>query len=107
MLMIIPEGERNTVDQEAVVATLLREFKVRTLRRKFKEVLNSYKLDQDSGKLFVDGKEIALVYFRAGYQEEHYTDAETSFWDLKFDIEQSTAVKLPSIDTQLLTLKKF
>jgi len=51
--------------------------------------------------------EIALVYFRVGYQEQHYSDGDLDFWGLRYDLERSLAVKLPSIDTQLLTLKKF
>jgi len=32
---------------------------------------------------------------------------EQDFWELRFDLERSKAIKLPSIDAQLMTLKKF
>jgi glutathione synthase len=69
--LVIPEGERNTVDQEIIVATLQREHGIRTVRRTFNEMLSEYKVGED-GVLKVNGKEIALVYYRAGYQLEHY-----------------------------------
>jgi glutathione synthase len=53
----------------------------------------------------VNGKEIGIVYYRTGYQEEQYIDERD--WNVREQIELSMAIKCPSIDMHLLTLKKF
>jgi len=80
-----------------VIGTLQREFKVLTLRRKFSEL--DYQIEEETGKLLVEGKEIGLVYFRTGYQEEQYDIQGKDYWGLRYDLERSLAIKLPSIDT--------
>lgn len=65
VLLLIPEDERNTIDQEIVIATLQREYSVKALRRKFSEL--EYEIDPNSKHLLVEGKEVGLVYYRTGY----------------------------------------
>lgn len=48
-----------------VIGTLQRDFGVLTLRRKFSEL--EYEIEEESGILKVEGKEIGLVYYRTGY----------------------------------------
>ena len=62
--------------------------------------------DEKTGALFIDGtREIGLVYYRTGYQEEQYANDEA--WQARTLMECSQAIKCPSIDVHLTTFKKF
>ena len=51
-----------------------------------------------------DGDEVAVVYFRAGYEPgQYHTEAE---WEARRTIERSTAIKCPSIHYHLAGTKK-
>ena len=51
-----------------------------------------------------DGLEIAVVYYRSGYQLEAYpTEKE---WDVRLMLERSRAIKCPSIQYHLAGTKK-
>ncbi|CAN6329255.1 unnamed protein product [Urochloa humidicola] len=57
------------------------------------------------GTLLVDGKTVAVVYYRAGYTPNDYpSEAE---WSARLLIEQSSAVKCPSISYHLVGTKKI
>ncbi|XP_076596740.1 glutathione synthetase-like isoform X2 [Chaetodon auriga] len=70
--------------------------------RRFEEVSRGASLDGDK-KLFIDGLEVAVVYYRYGYMPEHYTEQT---WDARLLMERSLAVKCPDIGTQLAGTKK-
>jgi glutathione synthetase len=54
--------------------------------------------------LIVDGHEISVVYFRAGYTPRDYpSQAE---WDARLFVERTHAIKCPSIAYQLVGAKK-
>ncbi|XP_073326330.1 glutathione synthetase-like [Pagrus major] len=72
------------------------------IRRKFEEVSRRGSLDDDK-KLFIDGLEVAVVYYRNGYMPEHYTEQA---WDARLMMERSLAVKCPDISTHLAGTKK-
>ena len=55
------------------------------------------------GKLYFEDKEIAVIYFRHGYDPSQYLSEYD--WKAREKIELSVAIKSPSIDLQLLTLK--
>uniref|UniRef100_A0A8C7YCY1 Glutathione synthetase n=1 Tax=Oryzias sinensis TaxID=183150 RepID=A0A8C7YCY1_9TELE len=74
-----------------------------TIRKRFDDVCGSGSLDQDK-RLFVDGKEVAVVYFRNGYMPQNYTSEEC--WDARLMMERSRAVKCPDISTHLAGTKK-
>lgn len=67
--------------------------------------------DEETGALFVDkgdkqqGREVAFVYYRTGYQVEHYKHEKA--WETRELLECSIALKCPSIDVHLTTFKKF
>ncbi|KAE8293108.1 Glutathione synthetase [Larimichthys crocea] len=72
------------------------------IRRRFEEVSRRASLGDDK-KLFIDGLEVAVVYFRYGYMPDNYTE-ET--WDARLLMERSLAVKCPDISTHLAGTKK-
>lgn len=56
-------------------------------------------------ELFVQGQEVSVVYFRAGYEPGHYpTERE---WDARWLVERSKAIKCPSISYHLTGTKKI
>ncbi|KAG6585763.1 Glutathione synthetase, chloroplastic, partial [Cucurbita argyrosperma subsp. sororia] len=60
---------------------------------------------QSDGTLLVDGQAVAVVYFRAGYTPIDYP-SETE-WAARLLVEQSSAVKCPSISYHLAGTKKI
>ncbi|XP_055012191.1 glutathione synthetase-like [Boleophthalmus pectinirostris] len=80
----------------------LPKWNISVMRRSLDEVSASVFLDKDD-RLFVEGREIAVVYFRYGYAPEHYTE---QLWDVRLLLEQSRAVKCPDVGTHLAGTKK-
>ncbi|KAL6643659.1 hypothetical protein ACP70R_018425 [Stipagrostis hirtigluma subsp. patula] len=57
------------------------------------------------GTLLVDGRKVAVVYYRAGYTPNDYpSEAE---WNARLLMEQSSAIKCPSIAYHLVGTKKI
>ena len=82
------------------------------MRKTLLEIASDSAIDSTTSCLSVAGKEIGFVYYRTGYQADHYMVAGTQDWDeRKWDtrtmLECSTAIKCPSIDLHLTTFKKF
>ncbi|KAF6088073.1 glutathione synthetase [Phyllostomus discolor] len=101
VLLIAQEKERNIFDQRAIENELLAR-NIHVIRRRFEDVSEKGSLDQDR-KLFVDGQEIAVVYFRDGYMPSQYN---LQNWGARLLLERSCAVKCPDIATQLAGTKK-
>ncbi|XP_047453377.1 glutathione synthetase-like isoform X2 [Mugil cephalus] len=72
------------------------------IRRHFEDVSTKGFLDGDK-RLFVDGLEVAVVYYRYGYMPDNYTEQS---WDARLLMERSLAVKCPDISTHLAGTKK-
>uniref|UniRef100_A0A671KJB3 Glutathione synthetase n=1 Tax=Sinocyclocheilus anshuiensis TaxID=1608454 RepID=A0A671KJB3_9TELE len=70
------------------------------IRRQLEDVCRTGSLDE-SRRLFVDGREIAIVYFRNGYMPQNYTSDKA-----RLMMERSLAVKCPDISTHLSGTKK-
>jgi hypothetical protein len=113
VLFIIEEVERNTVDQKIIEAELSFKHNIYSMRATFADIDREAKLDADTGALFFRGKEIGLVYYRTGYSIEQYmcNDEERAQgvdkWKARELLESAMPIKLPSIDYQLTTFKKF
>ncbi|MCD7472416.1 Glutathione synthetase [Datura stramonium] len=60
---------------------------------------------QEDGTLIVDGQAVAVIYFRAGYAPNDYHSE--SEWEARLLMEQSRAVKCPSISYHLAGTKKI
>ncbi|CAM0135686.1 unnamed protein product [Umbelopsis sp. WA50703] len=104
VLMIIQPGERNAFDQRSIEYRLLEKYNVRLIRRTLKEIEERGELDKDRSALIIDGKEIAVTYFRAGYSpDDHPSEKE---WAARLLIERSLSIKCPNIAYQLVGAKK-
>ena len=58
----------------------------------------------DAGRCCLDGTEVSLVYYRAGYRPDEYTD---DVWAARRRIEHSRCIKLPDIARTLLNTKLY
>ncbi|KAL5967518.1 Glutathione synthetase, partial [Taenia solium] len=106
VLIVVSENETNIYDQRSIEeAVLCTNASLRLLRRTFAELAESagrVNVEEATGRLFVDGHEIALIYYRTGYAPSQF-DEET--WRTKLRLERSFAIKCPSIDYLLANMK--
>eukprot|EP00127_Corallochytrium_limacisporum_P000834 Clim_evm10s26 gene=Clim_evmTU10s26 len=105
VMMIIQPGERNSFDQRWIEYTLWRKYQIRIVRHSLAEVARKGKiLAGKDRRLEVEGREIAVAYYRAGYTPTDYPTAAE--WDARLTIERSYAIKCPSMNYQLTGAKK-
>ena len=106
VLMVVQPKERNAFDQRALEYDLYRRHQVTMMRRTLAEVAKEarYAEVDDRRRLMLGDKEVAVAYYRAGYGPGDYpTDAE---WQARRLIEESYAIKCPTVAYQLVGAKK-
>lgn len=103
--LVLPD-ERNIGDQRLLEYKCFDlEPKIRIERYSLSDIYSRAKLD-DQKNLIIDGKkEIALVYFRVGYDPEHYLNEND--WAARLLIERSRAIKSPNIQLHLVGAKRI
>ncbi|XP_051517775.1 glutathione synthetase-like isoform X1 [Myxocyprinus asiaticus] len=102
VMFLVEDVQRNIYDHRYVENELWKK-NIPVIRRQFEDVCRTGSLDQ-SKRLFVDGREIAIVYFRNGYMPQNYTSEQS--WEARLMMERSLAVKCPDISTHLVGTKK-
>lgn len=103
VLMVVQQGERNSIDQRWLQYSLWENHGVSMVRRTLGDVASRGSLSA-TGALTIDGNEVAVAYFRAGYTPTDYpTENE---WRGRLLIEQSSAIKCPNIAYHLAGTKK-
>ncbi|EIE76026.1 glutathione synthetase [Rhizopus delemar RA 99-880] len=70
--MIIQPGERNVFDQRWIEYTLQERHGISLMRLSLEDIYSRAKLSPDNKGLIIDGYEVAVTYFRAGYGPEDY-----------------------------------
>uniref|UniRef100_A0A1J3GW60 Glutathione synthetase n=2 Tax=Noccaea caerulescens TaxID=107243 RepID=A0A1J3GW60_NOCCA len=103
MVVVQPE-ERNMYDQHWQISVLREKHNIVTIRKTLAEVEKEGRVQED-GTLVVGGQAVAVVYFRSGYSPTDYPSE--SEWNARLLIEQSSAVKCPSIAYHLTGTKKI
>lgn len=78
---------------------------IRFVRRRFVDLHELITLGPNKELLLNDSKEVAVVYFRYGYDPTNYNFREA--WDVRLTLERSKAIKCPSINYHLSGAKKF
>ncbi|XP_004536431.1 glutathione synthetase isoform X2 [Ceratitis capitata] len=104
ILFIIEDVSYNICDQrfhEFYIREQRPEIKV--IRRTLTEVHKEGKLGPNK-ELFLGEYEVAVIYFRAGYEPDHYPTQDE--WDARYMMECSRAIKCPSIHYHLAGTKK-
>ncbi|EPY53236.1 glutathione synthetase large subunit G [Schizosaccharomyces cryophilus OY26] len=108
VLFVVKDSERNICDQRLLEYDLLSRFKIRSKRVAIRH-LDLLMRDDESNKLYYKTPngifEVAIVYYRSGYALDDYpTNKE---WEIRLMIENSLAIKCPTIATHLAGSKKI
>lgn len=104
VMMVVQAEERNMYDQYWLINHLKESHGVMTIRKTLAQV-EAEGLVLPDGTLVVDGRPVAVVYFRAGYAPTDYPSEVE--WSARLLIEQSSAIKCPSISYHLVGTKKI
>jgi glutathione synthetase len=105
ILMIVQPGERNSVDQRWLQYRMEEKHSIHVLRHCLSYVNKHATLDEQNQVLSLDGYEIAVAYYRAGYTPTDYpSEAE---WEARLKVERSVAIKCPNIAYHLAGTKKM
>lgn len=92
-------------------AALYFDHGIKSMRMNLVEINEMGHVDKETGNLYVDGHLIGFVYYRSGYDENQFFDAEGKVdertWQARTMMECSMAIPCPSIDAHLTTFKKF
>lgn len=107
VLFVVQPGETNTVDQRMLEFELFDQHGIAVVRLSLAECQARVQVQKDSGALVLDGQEIALVYYRAGYAPTDYPSGESGAeWRARELLENSRATKAPSLGYHLAGTKK-
>ncbi|CAG8518646.1 6993_t:CDS:10 [Paraglomus brasilianum] len=104
VMMVVQPGERNAFDQRWIEYNLLQNHKVHLIRKTLAEVSEEASVDPVTSSLTIAGKEISVVYYRAGYSPDDYPTEKQ--WEARLLIEKSKAIKCPTVAYQLVGAKK-
>ncbi len=94
-------SERNRFDQLALAQALSEHFGIRSLFKTLPELAAEASLRGE--RLYLGADEIAVVYFRACYVPDDFS--HESIWAVRLLLEQSAAIKCPSLPYQLSGMK--
>ncbi|ETV90386.1 glutathione synthetase [Aphanomyces invadans] len=103
IVFVVQPSESNSVDQRWLEYTLWESHRIKVLRRSLHQLAKS-ELRGVSRQLWIDGVEVAVAYFRAGYTPTDYP-SETE-WTGRTVVERSHAIKCPNITYHLAGTKK-
>lgn len=105
IMFVIQPDEINVYDQRHLEYRVRERSKgVRVIRRSLTDVFRDGETD-NAKSLHLNGMEIAVAYFRAGYTPKDYpTENE---WSARLTIELSRCIKCPTVAHQLMGTKKM
>ena len=103
MLVVVQPDEKNIFDQLGLEQHLWVKYRIATVRKTLTEIHTDGKLRQ--GHLVVDGKTVAVSYYRAGYTPDDFP-AQEAFKGRQL-IEASSTIQVPDLAMQLSGMKKI
>lgn len=104
IMFVIEDVTYNICDQRFHEFEIRKSYPhVKVIRKTLTEIHNGGVLGTKK-ELIVDGVDVSVVYFRAGYEPLHYHSQNE--WDARLLIERSSAIKCPSIYYHLAGTKK-
>jgi glutathione synthase len=112
VLFVVQDGETNTVDQRMLEFKLYENHGLAVIRASLATIDAEATLDSNSGRLVLHEKEVALVYFRAGYAPTDYItddnddDGDNAAWRARATLEKCRAAKCPALGYHLAGTKK-
>jgi len=103
IVFVVQEGEKNTIDQRSLEFLLWEKYSIPVVRLTLAQAYYALTIQSDAS-LSYQGKEVTLIYFRAGYTPNDYpTQTE---WKSRRIIERSRAAKCPNMGYHLAGTKK-
>lgn len=105
LLFVVQPGERNRFDQRLLELRLWQAHSIPVLRRTLSELHEQQEVRAGDGALLVEGREIAVTYFRAGYRPEDFPSELE--WSAREQIERSRSYASPDLLWQLAGSKKI
>lgn len=105
VVFVVQAGERNVFDQRHIEYALL-ELGIKSYRFTLEEVRD--KTTVRDARLYVSATmdEVAVVYYRSGYAPSDYESDPELTWGNRLYLEDTLAIKCPSLLTQLSGAKK-
>ena len=103
MLVVVQPDEKNIFDQLGLEQHLWVKYRIATVRKTLTKIHTDGKLFQ--GHLVVDGKNVAVTYYRAGYTPDDFP-AQEAFKGRQL-IEASSSIQVPDLAMQLSGMKKI
>ncbi|RCK63482.1 Glutathione synthetase [Candida viswanathii] len=106
VLFIVQPNERNCFDQRHIEYALFNNHGIRSVRLTLEEVEDHVTVSQD--KLYIKSTmdEVSVVYYRSGYAPSDYEMDPEKTWNARLLLENTLAIKCPSVLTQLSGTKK-
>lgn len=106
VIMFVVEPDEVNVYDQRILEYRIKERKsaVGVIRRSLTDIFNNSETD-NSKRLFIDGMEVAVAYFRAGYAPKHYPSEKE--WSARLTVELSLCIKCPPVAYQLIGTKKM
>ena len=105
VLFLVLEIEINIADQRQLEYEIVKqEPGIRVVRCTLDQIDELGHLNEDKVLMYND-QEVAIVYFRTGYDPAHYTSQVE--WNALLKVEMSRAVKCPSVAMFLAGMKKL
>ncbi|KAJ0171391.1 hypothetical protein K1T71_012941 [Dendrolimus kikuchii] len=104
VLFVVEEVSYNICDQrfhEFEISETRPDIQIH--RKTLNEIYEETSLN-DKKQLMLDGRPVAVVYYRSGYEPAQYPSNRE--WEARLRVERSTAIKCPSIHYQLAGTKK-
>ncbi|MEQ2248965.1 hypothetical protein ILYODFUR_024526 [Ilyodon furcidens] len=77
VMFLVEEAQRNIFDHRYIESELWKR-NIPTIRKRFDDVYKTGSLDLEK-RLIVDGKVVAVVYFRNGYMPQNYTNEQVFY----------------------------
>ena len=103
VVFVVEDKERNFIDQYTLEYCLVAKYAITVVRKTLAELSNDMHVNSE-GFVSVDGQEVALVYYRSGYDPSQYSSSAD--WIVRERIEKARCVKVPSLLGQLAGTKK-
>ncbi|KAG7193673.1 uncharacterized protein KQ657_000360 [Scheffersomyces spartinae] len=107
VLFIVQNGERNVFDQKHVEFALLNNHGIKSIRMSLEEV--QFLTTVRDNKLYIKQSmdEVSVVYYRSAYSPNDYASNPDLTWGARLYLENTLAIKCPSVLTQLSGAKKI
>lgn len=106
ILFVVQPGERNCFDQRHIEYSLLKNHGLKSYRLTLEEIAEHTTINQDKLYMKATMDEVSVVYYRSGYAPTDYEMNPEVTWNARLYLENSLAVKCPSLLTQLSGAKK-